>query len=124
MNSDVEDFIQSLEESGANLPDNFPFSADGTDDEESDGRAPAINFQKLINSMPGTSEDRKDGKEKGNGKKQKEMCIRDRFCALRSCCARQACFLPTRPHLSDSRTVLSSCSRRSHASMCRFMNFQ
>ena len=41
MNSDVEDFIQSLEESGANLPDNFPFSADGTDDEESDGRAPA-----------------------------------------------------------------------------------
>lgn len=24
----------------------------------------------------------------------------------------------------DSRTVLSSCSRRSHTSMCRFMNFQ
>ena len=70
MNSDVEDFIQSLEESGANLPDNFPFSADGTDDEESDGRAPAINFQKLINSMPGTSEDRKDGKEKETGKRE------------------------------------------------------
>ena len=80
MNSDVEDFIQSLEESGANLPDNFPFSADGTDDEESDGRAPAINFQKLINSMPGTSEDRKDGKEKGNGKKQKERKYLDTYC--------------------------------------------
>ena len=80
MNSDVEDFIQSLEESGANLPDNCPFSADGTDDEESDGRAPAINFQKLINSMPGTSEDRKDGKEKGNGKKQKERKYLDTYC--------------------------------------------
>lgn len=80
MNSDVEDFIQSLEESGANLPDNFPFSADGTDDEESNGRAPAINFQKLINSMPGTSEDRKDGKEKGNGKKQKERKYLDTYC--------------------------------------------
>ena len=30
--------------------------------------------------MPGTSEDRKDGKEKGNGKKQKERKYLDTYC--------------------------------------------
>lgn len=76
MSSEVENFMQSLEESGNDSPENFPFPVD--DGDESDGRAPAINFQKLMNSglarMGGEKNDKnKKNSDKKNAKERKYL---------------------------------------------------
>ena len=79
MSSDVENFMQSLEESGNDSPENFPFPMDDGDD--SDGRAPAINFRKLMNSGLGRSEGKDSKNKRKNDKKaQKERKYLNTYC--------------------------------------------